>query len=441
MTRSAFEIGSAAITPRSARPRVLFLAFYFPPAQSSACVRTWNMAKYLARLGWEVTVVTPDPYVWRNADIAERVTLELREEGIARISTGLKWRCLSPDHLRCWNDGFGWVLGGLCRNVARRMGIDRAFGWTKEVMRACSGLTRDDVDVILATGDPFSAFMLAKRLSDKLQRPYILDYRDPWPTHDETVPFRRLAVRRLEQDLIAGAKSVIAISGSLLRCSPEIDGKLHVVTNGFDPEEMARVRAKAFGHFAIVYAGTFSPPKRTLAPLLAALKRLLEKPVSESVKWLFHYYGPQGDYVHDEAKHFGLTERLVVHGRVTRAEALSAIRGAGVTIVITSVLEEKAVADRGIVTGKLFDALGLRVPVLLIGPSQSDAEAIINTSGLVHLVSASNTDGIAGFLEAVLSGESPKEQNPEAYAWPHLIQKLDAILCQAMSLAGDTSTI
>ncbi len=54
------------------RPKMLFLACYFPPVHGSACVRTWNMAKYLARLGWDVTVVTPDPSLWRNVEQPER---------------------------------------------------------------------------------------------------------------------------------------------------------------------------------------------------------------------------------------------------------------------------------------------------------------------------------------------------------------------------------
>ena len=31
-------------------------------------VRTWNIAKHLARSGWEVTVVTPHPSIYRNPD-------------------------------------------------------------------------------------------------------------------------------------------------------------------------------------------------------------------------------------------------------------------------------------------------------------------------------------------------------------------------------------
>ena len=41
------------------RPKVLFLAYFFPPLNLIGCVRTRNIATYLTRVGWDVTVVTP----------------------------------------------------------------------------------------------------------------------------------------------------------------------------------------------------------------------------------------------------------------------------------------------------------------------------------------------------------------------------------------------
>jgi hypothetical protein len=48
------------------RPKLLFLVWNFTPVQTIGSVRTWNIAKHLARLGWDVTVVTPEPKLWRH---------------------------------------------------------------------------------------------------------------------------------------------------------------------------------------------------------------------------------------------------------------------------------------------------------------------------------------------------------------------------------------
>jgi glycosyltransferase involved in cell wall biosynthesis len=416
------------------RPRLLFLACFFPPVQASGAVRARNIAKYLARLGWEVTVVTPDPSVWRNVEDPEKVSMELDREGIKRILTGHRWRCLEPDHLRCWNRGMGWVLGGLCRRFAGRFGIENGVGWVREAERACSTLTSDRVDVILASGAPFASFTLARHLSAKLGRPYVLDYRDPWVRPDHVKDPAMFVICQREAALVQSSSGVTAVAKSFFNGRSGFASKVHVITNGFDPEEMASITAHDFGHFAIVYAGVFQPPQRTITPVMRMLRRFKDEGISRSVQWRFHYYGSQGDYVQEEAKRFCVAEHVVLHGRVARREALSAVKGSAVTIVITSVLEERVANDGWIITGKLFEPLGLGVPTLLIGPSGSDAEDIVETSGLACAVTASNVEGMLSFLKAVLSGGAPKPKAPETYAWPNIIGKMDLVLCNAMSV-------
>jgi glycosyltransferase involved in cell wall biosynthesis len=421
-------------TQAIARPKLLFLACYFVPVQGSACVRTWNISKYLARLGWDVTVVTPDPSLFRNVDDPERVSMDLDREGIRRILTGHRWRCLSPDELNCWNRGVGWVVGGICRNIAWYLGVTAGVGWIKEAERACASLTANDIDVILATGPPFASFTLAKRLSERLECPYVLDYRDPWIIHQNCRLSALQAMRELERKLIEDCSAVTSVSESLLDGTVGRRPKLHLITNGFDPEEMIQAKPYEFGHFAIVYAGIFYPPKRVITPVMAALRLLKKSETSKGVEWRLHYYGPQGDHVSQEAERFGVLDKVLIHGRVTRMEALSAIRGSAVTVVITSVVEEKAAGDRGTVTGKLFEPLGLGVPVLLIAPSGSDVEAIVQTTGLAHHVTPSNIDGMVSFLRKVMTGETPKAKFPETYAWPNIIKRLNTILRK--SIAG-----
>jgi len=435
MPNSVLEtrIQSNLNTSMAGRPKLLFLACYFPPLQSSASVRTWNIAKHLARRGWEVTVATPDPSMWRNVEDADAVHADLKRAGVKRIVTGYRWRFLSPELLRCWNHGLGWVLGGMCRKVCRYMEVDKGYGWIGEAEIACRSIRADDVDVILATGQPFSSFVLAKRLADKLDRPYVLDYRDPWTNpHHGQFSARRFVLEQEEQ-LVNSSSAITMVSPSLLNGRYELGKKFHVVTNGFDPEELDQVEAHRFGHRAIVYTGIFHPPKRVITPIMRALDVLQRRQSPTDTDWRFHYYGPQNEHVQQEAQRFGLRDRVVLHGLVPRADALAAIRGAALTVVITSVLEETADADKGIVTGKLFDALGLGTPVLIVGPRGGDVEEIIQTTGLTQIVPAGDIDGIASCLEKAMTGKAPPPKNPQTYGWPNLIKKMDILLRNAMN--------
>jgi glycosyltransferase involved in cell wall biosynthesis len=294
-------------------------------------------------------------------------------------------------------------------------------------------LTPDDVDIILASGDPFLAFKLAKLLSDRLRRPYVLDYRDPWTGNLHATQADRPATVQLEARLLTHAAEVTIVSRAWSIAMDQrfaLGPKLHVVSNGYDPNELEKVRPHDFGHFAIVYTGGFYPPKRVISPVMAALERLKATTAGSTCSWYFHYYGIHEDHVRAEAQRFGVAERVVLHGRVPRAEALSAVCGAGVTVVITAIAEKGTLADNGMVTGKLFEALGLKTPILLICPSESDAAAIIADAGVHASFTGTDIDGMSRHLLQLMSGRIRPSQSaaPERYAWPELVKPLDALL-------------
>lgn len=422
-------VGSVAQRPH--RPKLLFLACFFPPVQAIGAVRTGNMAMYLARLGWEVTVVTPHSYVWRHVEDSEKVSIELDAQGIHRIPTDHQWRCLVPQHLNCWDQGLGWVAGGVCRTIARRLGVDTHVGWIKEAERACFNLNPKDVDVILASGPPFVAFRLAKSLSDRLGRPYVLDYRDPLTQSRFVERSPRPATVREEASVLQGCAAVTIVSPSWaeeLEQRYGVGEKVHVVTNGYDPEEMAAVKPYDFGHCAFVFTGNFHVPKISISPFLAALKTLKESPNDRNNEWYFHHYGVQEDYVRQQAAHYGLTDRMVLHGRVPRREVLSAVKGADLALVISSIYEQSQLIDKGTIPGKIFEAIGLGTPVLLIAPLGSDARTLTDSTGLVKSFTGADIQGMVSVLKDVVCGRAPQQKNIENCSWATLSKKLDAIL-------------
>lgn len=407
------------------------------PVQAIAAVRTGNMARYLARLGWEVTVVTPHPYLWRNGEGNERISMELEVEGIHRILTGHRWRCLMPEYLKFFDQNVGRVAGGICRTIARRLGVDMHIGWIKEAERACSNLSPKDVDVIMASGGPFVAFRIARNLSDRLGRPYVLDYRDPWTgnPHHRGRPPRPVTIQE-EASLLQGCAAVTVVSPSwsadLDRCYG-VGAKLHVITNGYNPDEMTAVKPHDFGHCAIVYTGIFRAPRRVISPFLAALKCLKESPNETGKGWYFHYYGDHQDHVRNEAVRFGLNDRIVLHGRVPRHEALSAVKGARLTVVVASIEEQASSEMLGMVPAKIFEAIGLGTPVLLIAPLGSDATILLAPTGLVKSFTGSQTEGMASFLKDVVSGQASKPKNTEICSWTTISKNLDTILRGCMT--------
>lgn len=426
------------------RPKLLLLAWNFPPTHAIASVRTWNLAKYLARLGWQVTVMTPQPTFWRDLENPARAEAHLTAEGIQRILTDHHWRFLLPSQLTGWNNGLGWIFGGFCRRIVDSVGIDRAVGWIKPAERACKDLGPNDVDLILASGPPFTPFLMAERLSKRLVRPYVLDYRDPW-TEPGSVQVHPALIARLEARLLKGAAAVTTVSRSWARdldSRYKLGAKVHVITNGYDPEDLAEVQAHDFGHFAIVYAGNFYPPTRVITPVLEALQLLKAKDGSSD--YYFHYYGQYADHVSEEAVRLGVIDRVKLHGRVSRSQALSAVRGADIGVVISSVFEEASGRATGWVPAKVFEMIGLRTPILLIAPPGTDIESIAKTAGLSRRFSGGDVAGIASFLEQLMAGGTSRNEqgSSNSFAWANVAGAFDIILRKQLlrsQVAGESS--
>jgi glycosyltransferase involved in cell wall biosynthesis len=410
--------------------KVLLIAFYFPPLRAIASVRTGNLAKWLSRSGWEVAVLTPDVSLLRDLENPEKVAAEIGALGIRRINTGHRWRFLSSGFLKRSYGGAGWFFGGFARRLAKRLNIDEMAGWYPEALKACRGITADDFDVILASGNPWGSFNIARRVAKKINRPYVLDYRDPWTAEDRLdKSFAERRAEKKEREALADCAAVTIVSQSWASMLAErfgVGAKVHVLSNGYDPDDFTDVAPRDFGHGAFVYTGIFLPPKRGAEPIMRTLRRLGE--IKASDDWRFHYFGPDNDYVRRSAESEGVVHRVVTHGSVPRKQCLEAVAGAKAAMVVTSLFSIQKPADGGMVTGKIFEAMGLKTPLLVIAPHGSDVERIIQTVGNGRAFSAGETDGMARFLADLLDGRSPEIGNPEKYSWPRMIGDLDALL-------------
>ncbi len=148
-------------------------------------------------------------------------------------------------------------------------------------------------------------------------------------------------------------------------------------------------------------------------------------------EWYFHYYGVQEDYVRQQAAQYGLTDRVVLHGRVSRREALSAVKGANIALVVSSIYEQSPLIDKGTIPGKIFEPIGLGTPVLLIASLGSDAATLLAPTGLGKSFTGSDTQGMASFLKDVVRGRALQPKDIENCSWATLSKKLDAILRSA----------
>lgn len=432
------------------RPRLILIAYFYPPAAAIASVRAYCIAKYLCKLGWSVSVVTPSRELWQHADLSDLTTdhdltadhdlaTDREESSLDVIESEHPLGLISPK-IRLTHEGrvakaTKRVAVGLAVRVLPHVGLDYAVGWSLAAYRACRRLRVSGADVVLATGGPYSSFFTARAAARLMKCPYVLDYRDLWYDNPDTSLDTR-AVKKIEASMVAGADGIITVSESCataLGTRYAMSAPIEVVTNGYDPERMDAVKAVRFDHNALIFAGRFFPPVRTADAIMRLLAELASKQKEDSPQWLFHYYGPNSEYIRSLASDYGVQQYVVDHGLVDREEALAATAGARASIVVTNITSDDSHAARSIVTGKLFEALGLGTPVLLIGDPSGDAARILGSAGRCF-----RPDDIGG-MESFVSGltDGSRTRSPvKAYSWPVLAEKLDLALRASIARHG-----
>lgn len=419
-------------TTGSANPHLLFLAYPFPPSPAIGAVRAWNIAKQLSRLGWQVTVVTPNP-VAVDSEVHQTVEQECREAGIRRLLSGTSHISLGrPAPLRSprWLRSF--VQRGFWR-LFRSIGIGPDEGWLLSCLKGCHRLKPGDFDLVLATGSPFSSFLTAAWVATRLRIPYVLDYRDPWSqsAFDYLAQWKWWS-QPLERRVLGKAAACTIVSPSLAALQADafpLSRSPAVVTNGYDPEAMAAIEPHRFKDFAVVYTGSFYTGQREIDPVIQAVQAADGCVSAAGPRIRLHYFGADSNYVRERAERHGALPLVQVHGRVPWTQALAAAKGAGVVAVIAGIRNRVDAAERGIVTGKLFEPLGLGVPILLVAAAGSDATAIVETAGAGRGFPASESVAMGEWLAAMAMREDRGRYTPPAeFSWPEIARRLDTLL-------------
>lgn len=406
-------------------PHLLFLAYYFPPHRKVACLRARHLVNTLAAHGWRISVITPAAEYLRE-EVLEEVNLPT---SCRIIGTRHSWQILVPWIIKGpSNTGIWWAVGGLLRNLAIWLRLDLEIGWQQHALAAARQFREGDVDLVLSSGSPWCSHHLAALIANQCSCSYVLDYRDLWSGNPHVRRLRNYRSRR-EKQLYHNAAGVITISQAMRRRQADLFGehvKAAVITNGFNASEFDLPRLVPSRRFTIVYAGRFIPPLRSAEPMIRMLKKL--DAASEVTPWVFRYFGPSVEHVKDSVDRNSLSSRVEIHPSVPRETVLKESKAADLAIVQTTINTIDSLAESGIITGKIFELLGLRVPLLVIAAENSELRSILATTGGGAAFVASDHDGMIAYIRSCMHGHRVPYRDPDAFSWPRLGARLNAFL-------------
>lgn len=120
-------------------------------------------------------------------------------------------------------------------------------------------LVNNEVDCIIATGEPFILFKYASNLSKKFKIPWIADYRDPWSsTNVVKNKIQNKYEFFLEKKFVKSAQILTTVNPNfemlLYKLFPQ--KRIEIVANGYDDIDTNHISVQVDQNFLISYAGT-----------------------------------------------------------------------------------------------------------------------------------------------------------------------------------------
>jgi glycosyltransferase involved in cell wall biosynthesis len=390
----------------------LLLSYYYPPIGGIGSLRSQKFARYLPEFGWEPIVITPE----RGSSWVDPTL----EDGTGRGVEVLRTRSInlgSPFKAGSRNGSVDGASNDEVQAVERAdrhsaiRAIKRAvrtwvylpdgqIGWFPYALRACKEtLEAKQVDVIWSTSFPLTAHLIASRLKRVTDKPWIADFRDIWTdggVAGSTETLRKRLDRVIQSRLLARADAIVTVSHELanqLRRITRGKKRVEVIRNGFDSTDFAGVQRTEPERWTTTFVGSyysFYDP----APFFSALYRLIDRGLISKNDARLVFVGQAHPDVERLARRYEVRDITHFTGLVSNREAL----GYQVNSSILLFVLNGEGASPGHITGKLFEYLAARRPILGIVSPDFEAARIIQETGAGVAVSADDADGIERFL-------------------------------------------
>ena len=267
-------------------------------------------------------------------------------------------------------------------------------------------------DLVVSTFGPYINHIVAYKIKKNgLASNWIADFRDLWVDHhiyQGIWPFRKIE-KIMEGRLMELASLITTVSFPLAQVLRHKYGqKVHVVENGFDPEDLELIGRKIIFPFddkiRILYTGNIYPKKQDPSPLFYAISEL-NKDVryNKKLKRLeVLFFGKNLDTIHKLITKYNVGPFVRCGGFVSRQTSMNMQRHADILLF----LEWDHKKAEGVLTGKLFEYLWAGPVIWAIGiHSDSIAGKLISENGF-GIVMGKNTEKIKQNLIDLLDGHA-----------------------------------
>ena len=387
--------------------RVLIITYYWPPSGGSGVQRWLKMSKYLPENGWQPVIYTPeegeypilDPSLEKDVapeaeiirrPIVEPYTLYKKFLGIKKSET-VKAGFIKEDGKKTgWKENLAvWIRGNLFIPDARCWWVKPSVRYLKEYLK------NHPVDAIISTGPPHSMHLIAMKLKEELNIPWIADFRDPWTEIDyyDELRLTKWADRkhhRLEREVLTKADKVVTVSPDGARRLGRLGNRnVRVIYNGFDPNDDAMTEITPSNKFSITYLGVLSKAQNP-EKLWEAIGELAKENKDFSEDLTINLIGQIDNSVAQSIENQGLNEFVSLSSYIPHNQVPTVHRSSSLLLLL--LMPDSEPRAKGLLTGKLFEYIASGRPILCIGPEDGDAARILKETHAGQTVSFGNKE-------------------------------------------------
>lgn len=420
------------------KKKVLIITYYWPPSGGAGVQRWLKFAKYLPEFDIEPIVLTVDPkyasYPQRDASLEKDIHPDLRV---------FKTKSFEPLNLLAGLFGKKSVPYGGFANVNKKSVFqtilrfirgnffipDARVGWNKYAFRKAKELISEhSMDTVVTTSPPHSTQLIGLKLKKKLGIYWIADFRDPWTDIYYYKDLLHTGIvkkidKRKERKVLKTADKVITVGNTLKRDIHTKSGRedIYIISNGFDEKDFEGYEQIKPEKFTITYTGTLSD-HYNVNSFIKACSKLKQ----EGKDFMIRFVGNISEQKYNEFKEAGLEENLDIIGYVTHEKSIQHLYNSSALLLVIPEFE----GNEGILTGKLFEYLATKIPIIGLGPENGDAAYIINKCGIGKMFNNQKCSNLQQFLISLFDQRSKDNVvNPDIdciqkYARSSLTQEL-----------------
>jgi glycosyltransferase involved in cell wall biosynthesis len=415
--------------------KALIITYYWPPAGGSGVQRWLKFVKHLQDFDIEPVVYTVDNgnYPIKDTSLATQIpkNVKMLQQPIWEPTNLLFWKAKNEQKKDISNTSKGGFLSFIRGNFF--IPDPKIFWVNPSVKYLQNYLNNHKIDVIISTGPPHSMHLIAKKLHQKNKVKWIADFRDPWTNLYYNDDFKQGALakwrnKKLETSVLKNADCILTVSNSLKEEFSKTAKNITVITNGYDDEVSEKKQITLDTKFAISYIGLL-PKQSNPKILFKVLAKLCKKNIDFKNDLKLNFIGDISEEVKEEITKNNLLENTNFTDYVSHKQAVEFQKKAQVLLLLIPNVKNA----KGILTGKLFEYLTSKRPILAIGPVAGDLDEILKETNTGVVIDYEDTKNLTSEIKELYqryknNSLEVTSKNIEQYHRKELTKKLASLI-------------